>query len=111
MRPERDRAPSVADLGGPGHHLLSTDLGPLDVLGVIGRDRPYEVLRKTANRRKLGKHFVWILDLKTQIAVKKELGHAKDRLALPILEATLRAQRDRARRPRPTSSRSPRSRP
>lgn len=100
-RPELNRAPSAADLAGPGHHLLSTTLGPLDVLGVIGHDRPYAELKKTAHRRKLGEHFVWVLDLKTQIAVKKELGHAKDRLALPLLEATLQMRRARnARKPR-----------
>lgn len=114
-RPELNRSPSVADLAGPGHHLLSTTLGPLDVLGVIGRDRRYPELKKTSHRRKLGKHFVWVLDLRTQIAVKKELGHAKDRLALPVLEATLDAQRVRgarkSRRRRPTSSPSLRSPP
>jgi len=99
-RPELDRFPAAGDLAGPGHHLLTTKFGPLDVLGVIGKDRAYPSLLKTAKRRKLGDHFVTVLDLKTQIAIKKELGFAKDRLALPLLEETLRLRTARARRGR-----------
>lgn len=99
-RPELDRAPSAEDLMGGGHHLLTTKLGPLDVLGVIGRDRPFESLAKTARRRKLGNHFILVLDLETQIAVKAELGFAKDRLALPLLEETLRLRTAKSRRSR-----------
>ena len=96
-RPELNRAPSATDLSGPGHHLLTTAFGPLDVLGVIGRERSYDDLMPTARRRKLGDSFVWVLDLETQIAIKKELGFAKDRAALPVLEATLRQRRRRRR--------------
>jgi hypothetical protein len=92
-RLELDRAPRPDDLMGPGHHLLATKLGPLDVLGAIGRDRAFDSLARTARRRKLGDFYVLVLDLETQIAVKKELGFAKDRLALPILEETLRLRR------------------
>lgn len=111
-RPERNRAARAEDLMGAGHHLLMTTLGPLDVLGSIGRDRAFEALAKTARRRKLGDFYVLVLDLETQIAVKKELGFEKDRAALPLLEKTLSLLREaRKRRRRPTSSRSPRSRP
>jgi hypothetical protein len=110
-RPELNRTPLAEDLMGPGHHLLTTTLGPLDVLGVIGRDRAFEALAKTAHRRKLGDFYVLVLDLETQIAVKKELGFPKDRSALPLLEETLRLRKAGARRRRPTSSPSPRSRP
>jgi hypothetical protein len=71
-RPELDRSPSSDDLLGPGHHLLSTRLGPLDVLGVIGKERSYPSLVRSARRRKLGSYFVPVLDLRTQIAVKRE---------------------------------------
>jgi hypothetical protein len=99
-RPELNRAPTQADLSGPGHHLLATKFGPLDVLGVIGNDRRFESLIRTARRRKVGSFFVWVLDLKTQIAIKEELGFSKDRAALPILEETLRLAGVRHRRRR-----------
>lgn len=92
-RPELDRSPSAHDLLGPGHHLLSTRLGPLDVLGVIGKDRAFESLARTARRRKIGSCFVLVLDLETQIAVKTELGFAKDLLALPLLEAAWESEK------------------
>lgn len=97
-RPELDRSPRAEDLLGTGHHLLTTKLGPLDVRGVIGNDRPFESLAKRARRRKLGDYFVLVLDLETQIAVKRELGLAKDQMALPVLEDTLRLRRVPVRR-------------
>jgi len=68
------------------------------VLGVIGKDRGFGSLVKTAKRRKLGRFFVWVLDLETQIAVKEELDFAKDRLALPVLRETLLLRRRKARK-------------
>lgn len=97
-RPDLNRAARAEDLMGAGHHLLMTTLGPLDVLGVIGKDRAFEALAKTARRRKLGDRYVLVLDLETQIAVKKELGFDKDRAALPLLEKTLRLREARKRR-------------
>lgn len=97
-RPELNRAPIEPDLAGPGHYLLMTKLGPFDVLGIIGKNRSYESLIRTARRRKLGNFFVRVLDLKTQVQVKEELGFAKDRAALPLLKDTLRLQRARDRR-------------
>jgi hypothetical protein len=96
-RPELDRSPTAEALTGPGHHLLTTRFGPLDVLGIIGKDRKFGALVRTAKRRKLGEFFVWVLDLKTQIAVKEDLDFAKDRMALPVLRETLRLQRNRSR--------------
>lgn len=97
-RPELDRSPDAAALAGSGHHLLSTRFGPLDVLGVIGNDRGYRKLIKSARRRKLGDFYVWVLDLKTQITVKEELGFAKDRAMLPLLRETLGRRTAKRRR-------------
>jgi hypothetical protein len=98
VRPELRRVPTAELLEGEGHHLLTTRYGPLDVLGVIGKHRDFDALIDKARRRKLGEFFVWVLDLATQIAVKEELGFAKDLAMLPTLRETLIARRARARR-------------
>jgi hypothetical protein len=98
VRPELRRTPTAELLAGEGHHLLTTRYGPLDVLGVIGKRRDFEALIGKARRRRLGEYFVWVLDLPTQIAVKEELGMAKDLAMLPTLRETLMARRARARR-------------
>jgi hypothetical protein len=100
VRPELRRKPTAELLTGEGHHLLTTRYGPLDVLGVIGKERDFESLIGNARRRKLGAFFMWVLDLEMQIAVKEELGFAKDRAMLPLLRETLSMRRARARRRR-----------
>ncbi len=98
VRPELRRKPTAELLTGEGHHLLMTRQGPLDVLGVIGKRRDFESLIGSARLRKLGAFFVWVLDLETQIAIKEELGFAKDRAMLPTLRETLSLHRAHARR-------------
>ena len=72
-----------------------TRYGPLDVLGVIGKERDFRALLPHSRRRVLGGTSVRVLDLETQIAVKEELDFAKDRAVVPILKATLRQRRRR----------------
>jgi hypothetical protein len=98
VRPELRRVPTAEALTGEGHHLLMTRFGPLDVLGIIGKDRGFDSLCRTARRRKLGEFFVRVLDLGMQIAVKEELGFEKDRAMLPTLRETLDMRRARARK-------------
>ncbi len=87
--------PASDALRGPGHHLLMTRYGPLDVLGVIGKERDFRALLAHSHRRVLGGTSLRVLDLETQIAVKEELDFAKDRAVVPVLKATLREQRRR----------------
>jgi hypothetical protein len=89
--------PTADALRGPGHHLLMTRYGPLDVLGIIGKDLDYHALLPHSCRRVVGETRLRVLDLETQIAVKKNLGFAKDLAAVPVLEATLDARRRRRR--------------
>jgi hypothetical protein len=89
-RERRKLRPTPDALCGPGHHLLMTRFGPLDVLGTIGKGRDFHVLLPHSRRRVLGGTPLRVLDLETQIAVKKELNFAKDRAVIPILKATLR---------------------
>lgn len=85
--------PAADALGGTGHHLLMTRLGPLDVLGAIGKGRDYSALLPHSKRRKLGTMFIRVLNLETQIAVKEELAYEKDQLVLPLLRETLRMRK------------------
>jgi hypothetical protein len=87
--------PAPDALRGPGHHLLMTRYGPLDILGVIGKERDFRALLPHSRRRVLGGTSLRVLDLETQIAVKEELNFAKDRAVVPILKATLRERRGR----------------
>jgi hypothetical protein len=90
-----DLRPAPESLCGPGHHLLMTRYGPLDVLGAIGKERDYGALLPHSYRRVLAGASLRVLDLETQIAVKKELDFAKDRAVVPVLKATLRERRRR----------------
>src|SRR5260370_13272105 len=42
--PPHKIVPDETRLGSPGHHLLMTTAGPVDVLGTIARNRDYEQL-------------------------------------------------------------------
>jgi predicted nucleotidyltransferase len=87
---ERRLRPDRSHLSSPGHQLLMTRAGPLDLLGVIGNDRSYDELlpntRTLAVREGLQ---VRLLDLATLIAVKEETKREKDEATMAILRRTL----------------------
>jgi hypothetical protein len=89
IQPERRLRPTVSHLGGPGHLNLITRLGPLDVLGTIGRGLSYDDLLPHSVEMDIGGALIRVLDLETLIAIKEELGGEKDRAVLPILRRTL----------------------
>ncbi len=83
-------APNASHLQGPGHSLLLTESGPLDVLGrvdVVNKDYD-ELLSHTAELVFEGQPLL-ILDLETLIAIKEGLGRPKDMVALVALRHTL----------------------
>jgi hypothetical protein len=82
--------PTAEILAGPGHSLLQTNAGPLDVLGAIEGGRDYEVLLPSSRRIEISSHTVHVLDLATLIDLKRESPRLKDQLVLPVLEETLR---------------------
>ena len=92
-RERPDLSPTAAALRGAGHHLLMTRCGPLDVRGIIGKERDYRSLAPPCRRRSVGGTSVRVLDLAAQIAIKEELGFAEDRAALPLLRAALAERR------------------
>ena len=88
--------PGEAYLAGPGHHLLLTKFGPLDVLGTIGKSRTWKDLLAGARTMEIEPGVVVrVLDLETLIAVKEELGFPKDIAVLPILRQALKERSER----------------
>lgn len=82
--------PTAAYLGSPGHHLLMTAYGPLDVLGTVTGERGYDELLPHTRELALDEGLsVRVLDLKTLILLKEESGRDKDRAVLPILRRAL----------------------
>jgi uncharacterized protein with von Willebrand factor type A (vWA) domain len=93
-RPDDKRVePEIQDLSRPGHVLLVTRFGPLDVLGSIEEGRGYEdLLPDTAEIRFRG-HKVRILSLELLTELKRRSRDPEDRRRVPLLEETLRQSR------------------
>ena len=94
-RPGGDRLPpDRTALAGPGHSLLMTSLGPLDVLGEIEGHRSYAQLIDHTESVSLAGRVVRVLSLEMIVQLKRASSHPKDVRVLPILEAALvRAKR------------------
>jgi hypothetical protein len=94
FQPERRMRPEASHLHSPGHQLLMTKFGPLDLLGAIGKGRSYSDLLPDSTEFDLGEEVrVRVLGLEAQIAVKEEIAGEKDLAALPILRRTLAESR------------------
>jgi hypothetical protein len=77
-RSKPELKPNESHLASPGHKLLATRFGPLDVLGTIGRGRGYDDLLPHTHEVELGDRLrVRVLDLETLIAVKEEVAGEK----------------------------------
>ncbi len=82
--------PTYSHLVSPGHQLLMTRWGPLDLLGTIGEAQGYsELLDRTVTLDAGQDLSVQVLDLSTLIQLKEQLANDKDRAILPILRRTL----------------------
>jgi hypothetical protein len=66
-----------------------TDLGPLDVLGAIEAGADYEALFSDSLPVLIGGRTTHVLSLSKIVALKRVSADPKDKLRLPILEATL----------------------
>jgi hypothetical protein len=87
---DRRLVPDASMLGTPGHHLLMTDSGPLDLLGTIGSGRDYDALLSSASTVTLEESLaIQLLDLPTVISTKEEANRDKDRAVLAVLRRTL----------------------
>jgi len=91
---ERNPPPTLSNLAGPGHHLLMTRAGPLDLLGAVTKGRVYaDLLEETIDMVIRPGLSVKVLDLAMIITLKEELGGEKDLAALPVLRRTLEERR------------------
>lgn len=82
--------PGRSHLSSPGHQLLMTRFGPLDLLGTVGQGRGYQqLLTRTAELQIEKGPTVHLLNLETLIEIKEETARDRDRAVLPILRRTL----------------------
>jgi len=81
--------PNDRDLQGKGHVLLATRFGPLDVLATIEKGRGFEELLTYTVEIEFKGFKVYVLSLKTIVALKRESKDPKDQYRLQILEETL----------------------
>lgn len=89
-REKKSVVPDASLLDGPGHHLLMTDFGPLDLLGATVNDLSYDNLIDRTDIVDLSDGVdIRILDLPTLIRIKEILDRDRDRATLPILRKTL----------------------
>ena len=89
-QPDRRIKPTAAHLSSPGHQLLLTRFGPLDLLGMIGAGRGYDELLAQSVEMKVDDELrIRVLDLEMQIRIKEEVAGEKDSAVLPILRRTL----------------------
>ncbi len=83
----RQIEPRVEWFRGPGQILLSTRLGPLDVLGSLHDGRGYLELAPRAVLLRNEEITIRVIDLPALIEIKIGAGRAKDRLLVPMLMA------------------------
>jgi hypothetical protein len=89
---KRRLPPDAAALAGHGHLNLQTDLGKVDVLCELGEGEDYEQVLADTIVLDQGAFPVRVITLPRLIAAKSRAGRPKDRLALPVLIATLDEQ-------------------
>jgi len=82
--------PKGRDLSGKGHVLLTTRIGPVDILAAIEGGRSYQDLLAHTVEIDFRGYTLRVLDLKTLIELKKTSKDPKDKQRLPVLEETLR---------------------
>jgi hypothetical protein len=92
-RPAPPLPPSRSALLGPGHSLFMTDLGPVDALGAIEGGADYDQLVPRSTVITLGERHLRLLTLEAIVDLKRSSTDPKDRLRLPVLEATLRRRK------------------
>lgn len=88
---DRRLRPTESHLSGPGHQLLMTRFGPLDMLGMIGDNHEYDELIGSAELMNLGScMFLNVISLPLLIQTKVEVAQPKDQAMLELLRETLR---------------------
>jgi hypothetical protein len=86
----RDLRPDATLLSGAGQILLTTRLGPLDVLCRLHDGRGYGELLPVTVELQDETRRIRVLGLADLIAIKSSTGRSRDQLVVPILLALLR---------------------
>ena len=90
----RDLRPNDSLLSGAGQVLLTTRLGPLDVLCRLHDGRGYPELLPAVVELTDENRRIRVLGLPELIAIKSKTGRSRDQLVVPILLALLRRDVD-----------------
>ncbi|QTA80085.1 Uncharacterized protein dnl_23720 [Desulfonema limicola] len=85
--------PGKQDLAAKGHVLLSTSLGPLDILAFIEKGYSYQDILPNSVEIEFRGYKIRVLELETLIELKSNSGNSKDLCRLPILKETLRQKK------------------
>jgi hypothetical protein len=83
-------APKKEDFSAMGHALLSTRLGPLDVLAFIEEGKKYEDLTRHSIEIEFRGNSIKVLDIRKLIELKKDSKDPAETQRLSVLEETLR---------------------
>ena len=81
--------PNKRDLLGSGDALFVTQLGPLDVLGVIEKGRGFDALLEDTEEIGFRGRRIRVLKLETLVALKRHSENPRDRHRLPLFEEVL----------------------
>ena len=87
-RSDQRRRPDRSHLQSPGHQLLMTKHGPLDLVGEVQNGRGYDDLLAHAVDFVLGPLSIRVIDLDTLIDLKEKTGREKDRAVIAVLKRT-----------------------
>lgn len=92
LHPKRDALRPGSDaLAGPGHQLLRTSLGPLDLLGTVEGGLSYEDLLPLSEKIALEGRSIRVLTLPALADLKKNASHPKDQLSRLLILETIEA--------------------
>jgi predicted nucleotidyltransferase len=80
---------NASHLRSPGHKLMETNQGPLDLLGAVEETTGFPELITDSDWIDLGVARARVLSLERLIQLKQRLGRPKDQAMLPLLLATL----------------------
>src|SRR5688572_28515482 len=86
---DRRLRPNASHLEGPGHLLLKTRFGVLDLLGTVEETTTFESLLEDSVRVDLEDISILVLSLDRLLKMKRKLNRPKDRLMVLQIEATL----------------------
>ena len=91
-RSHPDAQPTRERLMGPGHQLLATSLGPLDLLGAIEGGLDYAALAGDTLRIDLDGEEILVLRLEKLLELKRQWSDPESKLRAEILARTLAAK-------------------